>query len=118
MGADNAVHIQDTDAAAKDPWQIASIIAAYAKDQGFDIIFTGMQSQDRGSAQVGVLSPNCSATAAATTIVGFDYDRRHHNRQTGTGRGDQRGRQAATPGSGHLPARVSTYPVIRLSPIS
>ncbi len=55
MGADKAVHIQDQDAAGKDPWQIATIIAAHAKDQGYDIIFTGMQSQDRGSAQIGVL---------------------------------------------------------------
>src|SRR5512138_1563352 len=50
MGCDRAVHIQDPAAATKDPWQIASAIAAYAKDQGFDLIFTGMQSQDRGSA--------------------------------------------------------------------
>ena len=54
MGCDRAVHIQDPAVHAKDPWQIASIIAAYAKEQGFDLIFTGMQSQDRGSAQVGV----------------------------------------------------------------
>lgn len=33
MGADNAVHIQDPAAATKDPWQIASLIAAYAKDK-------------------------------------------------------------------------------------
>ena len=39
----------------KDPFEIASTIAEFAKDKGFDLIFTGMQSQDRGSAQVGVL---------------------------------------------------------------
>jgi electron transfer flavoprotein beta subunit len=73
MGADNAVHIQDPSAAAKDPWQIASIIAAYAKDKGFDLIFTGMQSQDRGSAQVGVTVAELLGFACTTTIVGFDY---------------------------------------------
>ena len=33
MGCDRAVHIQDPAVADKDPWQIASIIAAYAKDK-------------------------------------------------------------------------------------
>ena len=74
MGCDNAAHIQDPAASAKDPWQIASIIAAYAKDRGFDIIFTGMQSQDRGSAQVGVTVAEQLCFACTTTIVGFDYD--------------------------------------------
>ena len=74
MGADNAVHIQDPAAAAKDPWQIASIIATYAKDKGFDLIFTGMQSQDRGSAQVGVAVAEQLGFACTTTIVGFEYE--------------------------------------------
>jgi electron transfer flavoprotein beta subunit len=74
MGCDNAAHIQDQTASGKDPWQIASIIAAYAKDKGFDIIFTGMQSQDRGSAQVGVTVAEQLGLSCTTTIVGFDYD--------------------------------------------
>ncbi len=74
MGADNAVHIQDSASHLKDPWQIASIISAYAKEQGFDLIFTGMQSQDRGSAQVGVNLAEQLDLACATTLVGFSYD--------------------------------------------
>jgi len=74
MGCDNAVHIQDSAASSKDPWQIASLIAAFAKDKGFDIIFTGMQSQDRGSAQVGVTVAEQLGYPCTTTIVGFDYD--------------------------------------------
>ena len=73
MGADNAVHIQDP-AAAKDPWQIASIIAAFANGKGFDLIFTGMQSQDRGSAQVGVTAAELLGYSCATTLVGFVFD--------------------------------------------
>ena len=60
MGADNAVHVRDPAAAGNDPWQIASIIAAYAKDKRFDLIFTGMQSQDRGSVAGG--RGGCRAT--------------------------------------------------------
>ena len=74
MGCDNAVHVQDPAASGKDSWQIASIIAAYAKERGFDLIFTGMQSQDRGSAQVGVTVAEQLGMACTTTIVGFDYD--------------------------------------------
>jgi len=73
MGADKAVHVQDSAAHQKDPWQIASIIATYAREQGFDLIFTGMQSQDRGSAQVGILVAELLGIASATTLVGFAY---------------------------------------------
>jgi electron transfer flavoprotein beta subunit len=74
MGCDNAVHIQDPAIHDKDPWQVAAIIAAYARDKGFDIIFTGMQSQDRGSAQVGVIVAELLGYACATTLVGFSFE--------------------------------------------
>jgi electron transfer flavoprotein beta subunit len=73
MGADNAVHILDDVAYQRDPWQIASIIATYAENAGFDLIFTGMQSQDRGSAQVGVLVAERLGIDSVTTLVGFSY---------------------------------------------
>jgi len=73
MGCDNAVHVQDPSVSGKDPWQIAGVISAYAKDKGFDIVFAGMQSQDRGSAQVGVMIAEQLGFACTTTIVGFDY---------------------------------------------
>jgi electron transfer flavoprotein beta subunit len=71
MGCDRGVHLQDPAALLKDPWQIASLIAAFAKDKEFDLIFTGMQSQDRGSAQVGVLVAELLGFSCATTLVGF-----------------------------------------------
>lgn len=74
MGCDRAVHIQDPAVQQKDPWQIASIIAAYARNQGFDLIFTGMQSQDRGSAQVGVMVAEQLGLPCATTLVGLTFD--------------------------------------------
>ena len=73
MGCDRAVHIQDADSFRKDPWQIASIIAAFAKDKGFDLIFTGLQSQDRGSSQVGVTVAELLGFACATTLVDFAW---------------------------------------------
>jgi len=73
MGCDRAVHLQDPAAHLKDPWQIASALAAYAKGEGFDLIFTGLQSQDRGSAQVGVTLAELLDCACVTTVVGFQY---------------------------------------------
>jgi electron transfer flavoprotein beta subunit len=74
MGCDRGVHVQDPAAGLKDPWQIADIIAAYARDKGYDLVFTGMQSQDRGSAQVGVTVAEELGLACTTTLVGFAYD--------------------------------------------
>lgn len=74
MGADRGVHIHDEASHEKDPFQIASAIAAYAEQQGFDVIFTGMQSQDRGSAQVGVLLAGLLGLPVVTTIVDFTCD--------------------------------------------
>lgn len=74
MGCDRGVQIKDLDYFRKDPFQIASIIYEFAKDKGFDLIFTGMQSQDRGSGQVGVLLAEMLGITGISTIVSFSYD--------------------------------------------
>ena len=74
MGCDRGVHIADNDSYQREPMEIAAMIAAFAKDKGFEIIFTGMQSQDRGSGQVGVMVAEMLAISAVTTIVGFTFD--------------------------------------------
>jgi electron transfer flavoprotein beta subunit len=74
MGCDRGAHVQDPAPFTRDPWQIASIIAAFARDKGFDLIFTGMQSQDRGSGQVGVTVAELLGYPCATTLVDFAYD--------------------------------------------
>lgn len=71
MGCDRGVHIQDKDSFRKDPWQIASAISAFAKDKNFDLFFFGMQSQDRGSGQVGVLAAEILGIPCVTTVIGF-----------------------------------------------
>ena len=73
VGCDRGVHIQDPNVHKKDPWQVASMIAAFAQDKNFDLIFTGLQSQDRGSAQVGVTVAELLGHACATTLVNFEY---------------------------------------------
>jgi electron transfer flavoprotein beta subunit len=71
MGADRGVQVHDDAAHLKDPFQIATAIATYAKNEGFDALFTGLQSQDRGSAQVGVLVAEMLGLPVVTTIVDF-----------------------------------------------
>ncbi len=73
MGCDRGIHIQDESAFDKEPFQVAGLIAEYAKDKSFDLIFTGMQSQDRGSAQVGILVAEMLNIPSVSTIVAFEY---------------------------------------------
>ncbi len=74
MGCDRGVHIADDNASNKDPYSIASAISEFTKGKDFDYIFTGMQSQDRGSGQVGVLLGEMTSMSTVTTIVAFDYN--------------------------------------------
>jgi len=73
MGCDRGVQVQDPAVHLKDPWQVASVIAAFAKSENFDLIFAGLQSLDRGSAQVGVSIAELLNYPCATTVVGFEY---------------------------------------------
>lgn len=73
MGCDRGAHIADETSYQKDSFAIASLIANYAKDKEFDLIFTGMQSQDRGSAQVGVMVAELLGRPSLTTLIGFSF---------------------------------------------
>ena len=73
MGCDRGVHIADDMSCLKDPFEIAAMIAEFAKDKEFNLIFTGMQSQDRGSGQVGVMVAELLAIPAITTVVDFAF---------------------------------------------
>jgi electron transfer flavoprotein beta subunit len=74
MGCDRGVHVNDDNAHQKDPFEIASIIAEFAGDKNFDMIFTGMQSQDRSSAQVGVMLAELLNLPSISTIVEFAFE--------------------------------------------
>ena len=74
MGCDRGVHVADDESFKKGPFLIASIIAEFAGSKNFDLIFTGMQSQDRGSAQVGVLVAEMLGMPCVTTIVDFSFE--------------------------------------------
>lgn len=74
MGCDRGVHLTDDKAAERDPQEIASMIAKFAGEGGFDLIFCGMQSQDRASAQVGLYVAEMLGIPSVSTIVDFQYN--------------------------------------------
>ncbi|NTU54336.1 MAG: electron transfer flavoprotein subunit beta/FixA family protein [Chlorobiaceae bacterium] len=73
MGCVHGVHIEDPMACERDPWQIASMIAGFARQRKFDLVFTGMQSEDRCSAQVGVLVAERLGYVCVTGIIAFAW---------------------------------------------
>jgi electron transfer flavoprotein beta subunit len=70
MGCDRGVHVADDEVFSREPYEIAAIIAEFARDKGFDLVITGMQSQDRGSAQVGLLVAEMLDLPGISTVVG------------------------------------------------
>ena len=54
-GADRAIHLEDDAFTTLDASNIARAFAAAVKEEAFDLIFTGLQSDDFGFAQTGVI---------------------------------------------------------------
>jgi electron transfer flavoprotein beta subunit len=53
-GADRAIHVEDDALGSADAAAIADILAAAMRDEAFDLVLTGLQSDDQGHAQTGV----------------------------------------------------------------
>src|SRR5687768_7260788 len=54
-GADRALHVEDDRLAAADAFVTADALAAAMADERFDLVLTGLQSDDHGQAQTGVV---------------------------------------------------------------
>jgi electron transfer flavoprotein beta subunit len=54
-GADRAIHVEDEALAAADASVTADALAAAMADEHFDLVLTGLQSDDQGHAQTGVI---------------------------------------------------------------
>jgi electron transfer flavoprotein beta subunit len=52
-GADRAIHVESDALAGADAFVVADALAATMKDEQFDLILTGLQSDDQGAAQTG-----------------------------------------------------------------
>jgi electron transfer flavoprotein beta subunit len=68
-GADRAIHIECDDLNSIDTFAIASRLAAAAKSENADLILTGLQSDDLGLGQTGVVMAELLGIAHATIIM-------------------------------------------------
>ena len=68
-GADRAIHLEDDRFVTLDAFNIARSFAEAIKDESFDLAFTGLQSDDYGYAQTGVLLAELLGWAHATIIM-------------------------------------------------
>src|SRR4051812_7880228 len=68
-GADRAIHLEDNAFVGLDALSTARAFAAAIKDEQFDLIFTGLQSDDYGFAQTGVILAELLGWPHATIIM-------------------------------------------------
>ena len=68
-GADRAIHLEDAAFVGLDAANTARAFAAAIKDEKFDLIFTGLQSDDYGYAQTGVILAELLGWPHATIIM-------------------------------------------------
>ena len=70
-GADQAIHIK-SDSISFDPLNTAKIIASAIKDEEFDLILSGLQSDDDGHSQIGILVSELLNMTHASLVVGTE----------------------------------------------
>ena len=68
-GADRAIHVQGDQFASADAFATADALAAALKDEKVDLVLTGLQSDDQGFAQVGVILAERLGMAHTTIIM-------------------------------------------------
>lgn len=71
-GADRAIHLEDERFAQLDSANTARAIAAAIEGENFDLIVTGLQSDDFGAAQTGVLLAEILGIPHGTIIIGIE----------------------------------------------
>ena len=68
-GADRAIHVEGDALATADAWTTADALAAAIRDEQVDLVLTGLQSDDQGFAQVGVVLAERLGMAHSTIIM-------------------------------------------------
>ena len=71
-GADRAVHVDGEHLATADAFVAAEALAAALSGEQVDLVLTGLQSDDQGFAQVGVVLAEKLGTSHATIIMEVD----------------------------------------------
>ena len=73
-GADRAIHVQSDHFAKADAFTAADALAAALKDEHVDLVLTGLQSDDQGFAQVGVVLAERLGVSHGTIIMEVQID--------------------------------------------
>jgi len=68
-GADRAIHVESDSLASADAFVVAEALAAAVRDEKFDLVLTGLQSDDQGFGQVGVVLAEKLGMPHATIIM-------------------------------------------------
>jgi electron transfer flavoprotein beta subunit len=68
-GADRGLHLDDESFNGLDAYGVATVIAAVAKAEGAALVLTGLQSDDHGYAQTGVIIAEQLGVAHATIVM-------------------------------------------------
>ena len=74
-GADRGIHIEESGLIETDPLLIAKSIVSAIKDENFDLILSGLQSDDTGMGQTGVLVGELLNMSVATLAIQTDIDK-------------------------------------------
>jgi electron transfer flavoprotein beta subunit len=73
-GADRAIHVEDDRLAAADAFNTADALAAAMAEERFDLVLTGLQSDDLGQAQTGVVLAERLGIPHSTIIMDVQID--------------------------------------------
>ncbi len=68
-GADRAIHVEGDSLASADATTVAEALASAIRDENFDLVLTGLQSDDQGFGQVGVVLAEKLGMPSATIIM-------------------------------------------------
>src|SRR3989440_7821306 len=71
-GADRAIHVLGDNVGHLSPFAAASVLAAAIRDEQADLIMTGLQSDDYGYAQTGVILAEILGLPHATIVIEID----------------------------------------------
>ena len=73
-GADRALHVEDESLGSADAFVSAAALAAAMADEKFDLVLTGLQSDDQGHGQTGVILAERLGIPHSTIIMEIQID--------------------------------------------
>jgi electron transfer flavoprotein beta subunit len=83
-GADRAIHVEDDRLASADGFVTAGALADAMRAEAFDLVLTGLQSDDQGLAQVGVILAERLGSPHATIVMEVEVAPSTGSGQAGT----------------------------------